>query len=322
MITDMDSRPLMDEIESSRICSCFELARELKSGEERKLEGIDHVCPLTMKYTCAAWKNGYRRRARTLPSTRLSLPLGEVYSTIPLTGWEEVWPVPIAESPLVLALVLTQWLEEPPDDRQARELELLPQWCEALRCLEQELARGVDPRLNRDDLDISEDILLKHGIPVTPGTAMYALSRIGKLADPSLVVGPTRGIRLSSFALAPNPAQGGRHGQMITIVSGISSSGTDDLRRQASQLERKHLEWWRRIPHSYLLKTDLRRLNRRQPDELTDLIEQHLNGEMPLAEVERRMVEQAYPSPNPVPADALPRIRRRIAERIRRYRKR
>ena len=68
---------------------------------------------------------------------------------------------------------------------------------------------------------------------------------------------------------------------------------------------------------------DLRRHNRRPPDELTELVAQHLDGKLTQREVERRAIalERESLGRELHPLEETP-VRRRVAERIRYQRRR
>lgn len=79
--------------------------------------------------------------------------------------------------------------------------------------------------------------LLRSGLPATPGTALYLLSKIGE-AEEAL---PTRGLLIKSFSIRrPEPYTDGMITRMVYSVPWI----TRDILKQAQTKASEHNQWW------------------------------------------------------------------------------
>src|SRR5262249_1924730 len=140
------------------------------------------------------------------------VPIGGGRLTIPVDPWRPCWPILIDGSGQQVVCVLEDWVEDNPDPSLAEEFKAVPAWRSAVAeysSRERPLLEWIPPPCSARKYvesvrrNLRNEILLKHGFVPTPGTIRY-LEACRDPNGPALPMhGPTRGVRVTSVALAP-----------------------------------------------------------------------------------------------------------------------
>jgi hypothetical protein len=277
-------------------CECQDVAYHAENLAEIDLERLDHVSVEVMKTTCSRWRDGWGHDPYE-SGDRVPCHLTGSLWTAPLQVGQfymDVWPVPLLNSAHELLMVLTEWAEEPPNERLGRILQELPQWRAAERAIIGWYSRyaesGCVPGWWR-----LQPVLEEYGLPASPTTAEWIGPKVAPewfaqlyatldKESPPPLAGPARGIRVVSFALGAGEWDDVEHGIMVHRVEAVSPWVTDELLREANRIAMKHARWWKGLPQTRSMPSDLRRHNSRPPDNLTLLCRERHSGK--LADVE------------------------------------
>lgn len=266
-----------------RRCRCMAFATELRDGAELP----DHVGEDAMRESCANWL-GEAFGHPFGDGERVVMPIGDGRFTLPTSPWD--WPIPVEGSAYRVTVAIRQWVEEQPDEQLGTLLQWLPAWTRVMQ--EAREWSAPEPSLLRD-------LLLSQGLPGTPGTARFLWQTVAApevleeavAGGYEMVQGPTRGLLVTSLVL--ETPEGGGHDEVASLIASVAPWTTDALRRRASKLAADHARWWASLPQASLPDLDLRRLNRRRPDDLTDDIVRYRRGELSREELDERALARA-----------------------------
>ena len=150
----------------------------------------------------------------------------------------------------LIALVIQQWVESKIDD----EKKFLREHKEAAEnCFRLARLRADDPDYADDLLDDLQHLLVGTGLPITPGTAHWLLSK-AQPDHPAVgdAASPTYGVLVTSVALAPNkefikPNHPHRvMAEMLHSLIWTAPWSNEPLVRKAKACSLTHEEWWRK----------------------------------------------------------------------------
>ena len=204
-------KPSPEESHAAAQCDCYRLTTALTESEALP----DHVCQATQWATCFFWMVQEHGVDVTTDPASVRMTHGRYvlrYSTVNGQRQAEEWPWPIvmrgqkaqeATACSRLAIVLRQWVEDPPDESLAQEWEKLYQWRRVINWGSL-IDKGSPLRILRDYLAM---LLPMEGFMPTPGAISYALSRIWPDLSPDRPVGPTRGALVTFFGTRPSLAK-------------------------------------------------------------------------------------------------------------------
>lgn len=301
-------------------CKCALHIEPFDDWQWQEFRKLEHYNTGNWWHSCYSWLES---GLESDPPLKKAFPLGDGRVTVPLNPFRDhFWPIPLLGEAHQLMLVLRHWVEGEPDEQFGRRLSSLPAWLGALEMARE--WRDNDPlwrgAITAPDFHMRQtrQFLQWRGLPGTAGTARYFLHQLLGEAAGLTGVHPTRGLLVTSLCLAPLKGAEAEHGQVVTLITSVSSWVTDALRRKASQAAGDHAHWWKARPQSGMVDLDLRRLNRRPPDSLTEVVLLHLEGKLERREVERRAIaeEQERCGRELHPLEQS-QVRRRVAERIR-----
>jgi hypothetical protein len=140
-------------------------------------------------------------------------------------------------------------------------------------------------------------LLHYYSVPPTPGSVDCLASVLSPEAWSALHPGetpaPSRGVKVTAFALRPPRGDESAAGDLCFTVTGSLPCSTAALRREAAgEAAQWCLDCWRRVAAYPLSQLDLRREKRSKADLRSGWVEQYVNGEISLKELQSRALDQ------------------------------
>lgn len=317
-------------------CACEVLTHVLSHSARLP----DHVCYSTLQSAVSRWASQFPTTAGESDAT-VAIPLD--LGRYALWSWAKPFPVPVFPKSQIV-LVIRQWVEHG-DAETSRKLlkEFRRTHPMAMQRVEKMFSRYRDQGplddsiLPEDELEDIRSYLVGSGLPATPGTAAYFLGQACP-GHPLVrnMIGPTRGVLVTSIALTPSPwvtVAGSVVDEMLHQLSWTAPWGNQELTRKAQQVAAGHENWWRDVPlrglpEGFLLqrlpKVNLTKQNTPEPDDiaLEKDLEEHLNASRTLDEVclrQQSRVQQAI-GKSLTPTEKA-RMTRQVKDRLRHRRR-
>lgn len=281
-------------------CDCFRLTEVLRSGERMP----EHVCELTMRRSCLNWLQDELLVTPNLVGFKARFPVRFPIGNGLRAHCQsfQQWPYPVigimARS--AVFLIVRQWVEQPPETELAALIQNKRPWDSAwkiaandLRHRYEEISQGTRTEdlfpllrydakpaydLERDMITQAQDCLALVGLPPTPGTAEYLLSKLPGCPFGKTPIGPTRGVVVTSYGLSGHwlehvyQNEHRNHisfdGDMCCQIGGSATWAVDSLMTSAIRQGRRHKKMWAKHAEDNggkARKGDKRALNKRQP---------------------------------------------------------
>ncbi len=262
-----------------------------------------HICDLTMRRSCLNWLQEELLVTPNLSNFAVRFPV-----TFPVgnglyarcSSFRD-WPYSVVGvmARSAVFLVVRQWVEQPPETELAALIKTKSPWNSAWEManmdirqryqeiLREERTEAVFPLLRhdapaaydleRDMIAQAQDCLALLGLPSTPGTAEYLLSKLPGCPFGKTPIGPTRGVIVTSYGLGGYWREHvykdefrdhvSFNGDMCYQIGGSATWAVDSLMVSAVRQGRKHTKSWARHASDkdgIARKGDKRALNKRQ----------------------------------------------------------